>query len=223
MQRRRVADSITIELAGEAIVLHPERALVWPAGKTVFIADLHLGKADLFRRAGIAIPEGTTLTDLQRLTQLVDSFQLENLIVLGDFVHGRSSPSAVHRSHFEVWRRRHQALRVVVVEGNHDRYEQETRPLWDVEWVSEGFQVGPFVCAHHPRASEHGYVLSGHVHPVVKLHASSRERARIPVLCVTRDYAILPSFGSFTGGAEVEMADQERVYGFAGARVWKIR
>jgi DNA ligase-associated metallophosphoesterase len=223
MQRPRVADSVAIELAGEQVVLYHDRALIWPARRIAFVADLHLGKSDVFRRAGIAIPEGATLADLNRLTGLVESHQIDTLIVLGDFVHGRTSMGSAHRNHFAAWRERHQALRVVVVEGNHDRHERETRDAWNVEWVCEGFNVGPFVCTHHPRVSDEGYVLSGHVHPVVKLHASSRERTRIPVLCVTHDFAVLPSFGSFTGGAEVELADHQRVYGFAEQRVWKLR
>jgi DNA ligase-associated metallophosphoesterase len=223
MRRPLVTDSIAIELAGEEVMLHHERALIWPARRSAFIADLHLGKSDVFRRAGIAIPEGATLADLDRLTHLVHAYQIETLVVLGDFVHGRTPMSSAHRSHFSVWREMHQSIRMVVVEGNHDRHERETRDTWSVEWVGEGFAVGPFVCAHHPRASAQGFVLSGHVHPVVKLHASSRERARIPVLCVTRDFAILPSFGSFTGGVEVDLDGHHRVYGFADRRVWKLR
>lgn len=223
MRRQRVTNSLAIELAGEEVLLHHDRALIWPARRAVFVADLHLGKSDVFRRAGIAIPEGATLADLNRLTRLVEEEQIDTLIVLGDFVHGRTTMSSAHRNHFAMWREHHQSLRVVIVEGNHDRHERETRDAWNVEWVGEGFQVGPFVCAHHPRASQSGYVLSGHVHPVVKLHASSRERARMPVLCITQDFAVLPSFGSFTGGAEVELVDHQRVYGFAEQRVWKLR
>jgi DNA ligase-associated metallophosphoesterase len=189
----------------------------------MFIADLHLGKSDVFRRAGIAIPEGTTRTDLERLTRLIDAFEIENAIVLGDFVHGRSSETAVHLQLFMDWRRRHRAVNVVVVAGNHDRHVQGTREQWNVEWVREGFRTGPFICTHHPRADTAGFVLSGHVHPVIKLQASTRERVRIPVLQLTRDYAILPSFGSFTGGAEIEVDDDDRVFGFAAERVWQIR
>jgi DNA ligase-associated metallophosphoesterase len=218
-----VADSVPIELAGEQVVLHHERALIWPAGRMLFVADLHLGKSDVFRRAGIAIPEGATLADLKRLTRLIEAYDINTLVVLGDFLHGRSSFGSVHRSQFAAWRDGHQSVHVIVVEGNHDRHDHESRAAWNVEWVKEGFAAGPFVCAHHPRSSTHGFVLSGHVHPVVKLHASSRERARIPVLCVTRDFAVMPSFGSFTGGAEIELDDHERVYGFAGERVWKLR
>jgi hypothetical protein len=32
----------------------------------------------------------------------------------------------------------------------------------------------------------------------------------------------LPSFGSFTGGAEIEALPSERVYAFAARKVWPI-
>jgi hypothetical protein len=49
------------------VVLVGARALYWPARRALLIADLHLGKADVFRRAGIALPSGGTGEDLQRL------------------------------------------------------------------------------------------------------------------------------------------------------------
>jgi metallophosphoesterase superfamily enzyme len=44
---------------GERFVLLPEKAAFWPAMKTLFVADFHLGKAASFRRAGIPLPPGT--------------------------------------------------------------------------------------------------------------------------------------------------------------------
>ncbi len=36
--------------AGKPVQLLPERALWWPAGQALFVADLHLGKAATFPR-----------------------------------------------------------------------------------------------------------------------------------------------------------------------------
>ena len=41
-------------MAGESVELWPQRALFWPAGGTLFIADPHFGKAAAFRNFGIA-------------------------------------------------------------------------------------------------------------------------------------------------------------------------
>ncbi|HXH01105.1 MAG TPA: hypothetical protein VNI56_02790, partial [Xanthomonadaceae bacterium] len=59
-----------VDIAGERFELLGERALHWPRRQRLLIADLHLGKADLFRRAGIGLPRGGTSRDLQRLSAL---------------------------------------------------------------------------------------------------------------------------------------------------------
>jgi metallophosphoesterase superfamily enzyme len=42
---------------------------------------------------------------------------------------------------------------------------------------------------------------------------------RLPCFFFTRDYAILPAFGPFTGMADVEPQAGDRVYVVAGAQV----
>lgn len=49
-----------IALHGERIDLLPERAAWWPAARTLFVADAHLGKAAVFRARGLPVPEATT-------------------------------------------------------------------------------------------------------------------------------------------------------------------
>ncbi len=66
-----MAPELPITLAGESVHLLGARALYWPARDALLIADLHLGKADLFRRSGIGLPSGGTSDDLQRLGAVV--------------------------------------------------------------------------------------------------------------------------------------------------------
>jgi metallophosphoesterase superfamily enzyme len=40
---------LPVDYAGETVWLLPERALWWPAGRVLFVADLHLGKAATYR------------------------------------------------------------------------------------------------------------------------------------------------------------------------------
>ena len=86
--------SVEVGLSGERLIVDPDRALIWPAQGTAFIADLHLGKGEIFRRAGIPIPEGTTQTDLQRITRLTADHGLQRVVLLGDFLHGASKGRA---------------------------------------------------------------------------------------------------------------------------------
>lgn len=215
-------DALNIELAGEELIVDAQRALIWPAEATLFLADLHLGKSDIFRRAGIPIPEGTTAADLDRIESLVQRYELNRVVLLGDFLHGRSFSKAAYTEAFAVWRRTRADLEFTVIAGNHDRFDAFRSLDWNVAWQREGVSIGPFICRHHPGPSREGFVLAGHVHPVMFLYGSARERLRVPVLWIRDGYAVLPSFGSFTGGAEVSPAQSESVYAFAADRVWMV-
>jgi uncharacterized protein len=217
-----VSEVIELALAGESLLVHADHALIWPQERTVFIADLHLGKSEIFRRSGIPIPEGTTRDDLQRIRGLIQSYGLSRVVLLGDFLHGPSKGTATHIDEFRQWRIEDRDLEFVVVAGNHDRRAAGTELADCVRWETEGYALGPFACCHHPCTIQSRYVLSGHVHPVVFLHGSHRERLRVPVLWVQEQCAVLPSFGSFTGGAVIEPGDQDRLYAMAAHRVWQL-
>jgi DNA ligase-associated metallophosphoesterase len=218
-------NSCPLVLAGESLLLHPQRALLWPARSVLFVADLHLGKSDVFRRSGIPIPEGTTATDLERLDRLVAAHGLSRIVLLGDFLHAAADTNQLepyYAQAFTQWRAARPQLEFVVVAGNHDR-RAAGRELADiVQWQAEGWREGPFVCRHYPGAATEGYVLSGHVHPTIRLQGSHRERMRVPVCWVRPDYAVLPSFGSFTGGGHIEPQPEDELFAFAANRVWRL-
>jgi uncharacterized protein len=193
---------LEIQLRGERLQLHPERAVVWAARSTLVIADPHFGKDDIFRRAGIALPRGPAIADLQRLTELITANACTRLVVLGDFLHGATQAGDGFLHAFRVWRQAHGSLTVDIVVGNHDR--RESAQVWQqiVGWHTRPLIEPPFVLAHEPAAHPEGYVLAGHIHPVMRLRRRSGG-GRIPVFWQRRDYLVLPSFGSLTGGAEV--------------------
>jgi uncharacterized protein len=213
---------IEIDCAGETLLLTSDRAVVWPAKRTAFIADLHLGKTEVFRRSGIPLPEGGTQADLQRLDHLIAGHELQRIVLLGDFLHAESRGASTHGEAFVRWRMSHPTLAFVVVAGNHDRRAAGRELAEVVEWHLNELSLGPFVCRHHPGGSPLGYVLCGHLHPTIYLHGSQRERIRAPVCWVRQEYAVLPSFGSFTGGATIEAAPTDRLFAFAAGRVWRV-
>ena len=77
-----------IEIGGARVALVPECAVWLTDSRSLLVADLHLGKAQSFRRAGIPVPAGTTAATLGRLDELIGRHQPAELIVLGDFLHG---------------------------------------------------------------------------------------------------------------------------------------
>ncbi|RBC79810.1 phosphoesterase, partial [Xanthomonas oryzae pv. oryzae] len=89
-----MGDSVQLQLAGETVELLGERALYRPAHRALLIADLHLGKADVFRRAGIGLPAGGTAHDLERLDALLAHRDVQALWILGDLLHGPAPRAA---------------------------------------------------------------------------------------------------------------------------------
>ena len=194
----------------ERLVLHAEGAAHWPASRTLVIADPHFGKDDIFRRAGIAVPRGPTLADLERLSRLLVRTASERLLIVGDFVHGASAHGDDVRRQFALWRARHAALDVLLVAGNHDRHETWT-PWQSVMRVSDdALHEPPFVFAHEPCADARGYVIAGHLHPVFS-HAALGARA-VRVFWRQAQALVLPSWGEFTGGARVTAAPSDGLY-----------
>ncbi len=184
------------EVAGEVLHFHADRALFWPSRQRLLIADLHLGKGDVMRAAGIAIPTGGTDHDLARLDGLLRRTRAGELWILGDFLHGRRSLAVEH-----AWRElvaSHPGLKVSVVGGNHDRFLDPDAV--QLALLPEDVREGPFRFRHHPRSASddsRDHVLCGHLHPVVKLPGLP---GRYPAFVLTRGEVMLPAFSAFTGG-----------------------
>jgi DNA ligase-associated metallophosphoesterase len=208
----------SIALCGEQMLLHPDKALVWPARKTLLIADPHFGKDDVFRRAGIALPRGPAIADLQRLTALVDANGCERLMVLGDFIHAATHAGDDFLRAFRIWRSAHSQLVIEVVAGNHDRRENTEKWRTVAHWHDKAVVEPPFVFAHEPAGDPRGYVLAGHIHPAMHL-TRVRRRMRVPVFWKRPDYLVLPSFGSFTGGAVIRPDKGDQVFAVGPERV----
>jgi DNA ligase-associated metallophosphoesterase len=188
------------EIAGQTLHFLADRALYWPARQRLLIADLHLGKGDVFRVAGIAVPSGGTAHDLDRLDALLRLTSARQLWILGDFLHGPRS-GAVEVA----WRqllRCHRFVTTSVIGGNHDRALDPA--ALQVTLLPEDVDDGPFRFRHHPRAraeASEQHVLCGHLHPVVLLPGLP---GRFPAFVLDRNQTVLPAFSRFTGGMVVD-------------------
>ncbi|MET0231179.1 MAG: ligase-associated DNA damage response endonuclease PdeM [Rhodanobacteraceae bacterium] len=196
-----MADAFAFECAGEQLVALADRALLWPARRRLVIADLHLGKGDAFRHAGIAVPRGGTRHDLDRLSALVTAHDAAALWILGDMLHG-ALVDTHWRDAWNAFRTRHAPLAIVVVAGNHDR--ALARAALDVEIETSRRIDAPFVFSHLRERVANAVSISGHEHPVVHLPSLG---GRVPCFRVADDAIVLPAFSAFTGGHPVAARD----------------
>ncbi|WP_394001153.1 ligase-associated DNA damage response endonuclease PdeM [Luteimonas sp. WGS1318] len=210
-----VPGALEIALAGETVVLLPDRALWWPRMSLLAIADLHLGKGDHFRRAGIALPRGGTALDLQRLDALLDATHATRLLVLGDLLHAAVN-DAPWREAWSRWRVGRAALSVELVSGNHDRALRAQPALAGALGLHVHgalLTFAPFVFVHDPAdaADVAGYRLGGHLHPVVRLPGVPR----LPAFRFDDTAGVLPAFTAFAGGWRVDREPGTRLFACA--------
>jgi len=223
MSEVRIACETGVAAADEPtpdILLLPGRAAFLPASQTLLVADLHLGKAATFRRAGIPVPEGSAQRDLERLAQLVRSHDVRRLIVLGDLFHAKGGCTPQVFAEFAALRARMADIAVVLVLGNHDRAVGRLPASLGIDACLPSLDEPPFHLVHEPAtgvtaSSRDLFTVAGHLHPTVAIRSPSGDRFADRCFVAEPSVLVLPAFGSFTGGHRVEPAE--------GMRLWIAR
>lgn len=217
-----VAPICAADWAGERVHLLAAPALWWPAQRTLFVADLHLGKAATYRALGQPVPGGSTARNLARLDALIQAQAPTHLVFLGDFLHARQARTPTLLQALADWRARHADLAMTLVRGNHDDRAGDPPADLRIEVVDEPHPLGPFAACHHPQTHATHFVLAGHEHPVFRLQGAGRDSLRLPCFVQDRAQAVLPAFGEFTGGWLAPSGPGRRFHVVGDGAVWSL-
>ena len=200
-----------IRLRQQTLELHPLKAIYWHEKKALLLADLHLGKAGHFRRAGIAVPHAVRHDNYDRLINLLLEYRPERVLLLGDLFH--SDYNQAWEDFVDLLAQFSGSTQFELIPGNHDILEADyyaeaglvVRPI---DWIE-----GPFLLTHHPRKSypDGYYGLAGHIHPGVRLYGAGRQSLRLPCFYFGQTGGILPAFGAFTGLSDCAVQTGDRV------------
>lgn len=200
--------------AGKAVYWEEERALI--------VADLHVGKAAHFRKAGIAVPGNIVEEDLYRLQQLITKYNPQRLIVVGDMFHSSANNEV---QYFRIWRNQFPHIRFELVTGNHDIMDPSVYASLDVQ-LMDTLTLGGIYFVHDPKDKPVNggglYAMSGHIHPGVWMVGNGRQRLRLPCFYFGAEGAILPAFSAFTGTYCVEPGEDSEVFVIGGTGVFKV-
>lgn len=182
---------------GEPVVLDGRHALWRPSTRELLVADVHVGKSELFRREGLPVPPGDLDADLARLSELVGAYAPDRLVVLGDWVHHREGLTQPVIDTVSAWRRE-VATPLVLVRGNHERTVARMPASWSITEETAPLVVQGWSYTHEPDEAS-GVVVCGHVHPAVRV-GGLIHGVRLPCFWGQGETLVLPSFGRFTGG-----------------------
>ncbi len=186
-----------ITIKGQDIILDKERAIYLPQEKLLAIADLHLGKAAHFRKAGLAIPNTVSKKDLSRLKQLVEIYQPKTLLINGDMFHSDYNDEITE---FGKWRKELGQLEIVLVKGNHDRQRKQVYEDLAISVIEPCLELAHFTFLHDATdCKTDKYAIGGHIHPGISVYNNTKQRLKFPCFYFGNSHAILPAFSNFTG------------------------
>ncbi len=211
---------ISCALAGEEVSLLAAKALYWPRKKILVLGDLHLGKAAHFRKHGLAVPATVEEDNLKRLASLIEWLRPTEIIFLGDLFH-----SSMNRSwdQFASFLKAYPRLRRCLVIGNHDILPktsfQEAELL-----LHPSLHIPPFTFTHDRDADCTGFNIHAHIHPSFRLRGLGRQSLKLPCFVIDRKkrYAVLPSFGAFTGSSMVSKGKHQDIFLCTGTSISKL-
>jgi len=202
-----------ISLFGLRLQLLDDKALYLPDAKVLLVSDIHLGKAETFQSFGIPISNQVNQENLDRLRSLCQKLKPKQLFILGDLFHSKKSLVPEVLIDWDNFLKEIKAKTTLIV-GNHDRRLISSLPPLAMKAQAEAVTLGPIMLSHEPELQHLSTLnICGHIHPVIKLR-SATDSLRLPCFFVERDQKrlTLPSFGEFTGGYEVELAENTCAY-----------
>jgi uncharacterized protein len=204
-----------ITVLGTALQLLPEKAIYIESLQLLLVSDVHLGKSETFQAAGIPISNQVNQDSLDRLQALCLKAQPKTLMILGDLFHSRFS---LVKDVIDGWAQFLAAVQVDVklIVGNHDRALSKSLQPLSIECFTEALQYNRLLLSHEPCSQPNVLNICGHIHPCVRIK-TKLDQLRLPCFYLERKEKrlVLPSFGAFTGGYEVELTSGSTAYAIA--------
>lgn len=214
-------DSTELNFGGERVFLLPEKALWLPNIKSLVIADVHWGKIDHFRKAGIPVPVKGNDKNAETLISIINQFKPQRVIFLGDLFH------SVYNDGWETFGQIRKAFfysSFELVIGNHDILSDRQYERHNILLHEEILRLNNLLLTHEPleEIPEGVFNVSGHVHPGAHLRGMGKQSVILPCFYFKSNQCILPAFGAFTGLATVQPKRGDKIFVVANGNVLSI-
>mgnify|MGYP001239259428 CR=1 FL=1 len=191
-------------LAGAVLEARPAGTLWWPAERLLCVADLHLGKAErMARRGGALLPPYETRDTLARLAAEVAATAPLQLVALGDSFDDLAAFDGLAAEARDALMTLAAGRRVVWIAGNHDPGPVDLPGSHLAELA-----LGPLTFRHIALDGAAPGEVSGHFHPKARLGGTRR-----PCFVLDGRRAVLPAFGTYTGGLDCLDPDLRGLFG----------
>jgi len=187
-----------------------QRAIYWHEENALLLADLHLGKDGHFRKEGIAVPPVVTKNDLKKLSKILNQYECEKCIFLGDLFHSVYNEQL---NWFKTFTKSHPNITFILIKGNHDVLTSEEIATMGLHIITEELIMRPYMLSHHPVKTETLYNICGHIHPAVVVQGKGKQSLKLNVFHFGKKQAVLPAFSEFSGTFTMKIKKSDKVFG----------
>lgn len=206
-----------ITVCGKPFRAHLSGALYWPASHTLIIADLHFEKGSSYAAHGQFLPPYDTRETLTRLAAVIDHYDPDTIIALGDSLHDYQAIERISDADLAILRLLQEDREWLWITGNHD-------PIIDPRLggtICEAITIDGIVLRHAPQPAAVTHEIAAHMHPAARLvlHGTSLRR---PCFVGNGRRLVIPAFGAFTGGLNVLDTAFAPLFGTDGLSVWML-
>ncbi|HCN50317.1 MAG TPA: ligase-associated DNA damage response endonuclease PdeM [Chryseobacterium sp.] len=207
-----------ISIQNEIFILTNQRAAFREQGKALILSDLHIGKTAHFRKNGIALSNHIMKNDLQRLSALIEYFQPDKFIVVGDLLHAGDNSDV---DEFCTWKSQYPDLQFYLIEGNHDRISASLEKKLCLDFKADLLEIDGFIFIHDFEPIKSGFQITGHIHPGIVLHSAIKS-IRLPCFALSDNQLLLPAFSKFTGLDTKNLPKKSKFFVFTDAEIYEI-
>jgi len=216
MARQGRAPPAFLELR-PGLVIDNGRYALWPASKTLAIADLHLGFEGAAAQDGAYFPRVQKKAVMERLVKVLSDRRPARILVCGDLKHtfDRNLDTEWEEIKEVVALLKADGRQLDLIKGNHDNFLKNALPK-DVT-LETTMETEDAIFVHGHKMPENGRALLertgrdgrtlvlGHEHPGIRLKDGIGAVLRLPCFLYHRkaDLLILPAFSFLTEGTDV--------------------
>jgi len=212
-----MGDVEEIDLSATPVLLHRSGVMICPQDKVLVVADLHFEKASSYAERGVFLPPYDTAATLAALDRILDTFQPELVIALGDSFHDRRATDRLPEVFRGEINRLQQRRQWIWIAGNHD---PEPPADLDGDHALE-IAIGNLVFRHEPLDGEAPGEVAGHLHPAARLRRRGRS-VRRRCFATNGQRIVLPAFGALTGGLNVLDSAWSGIFPGRGFETWMM-
>ena len=207
-----------VTVCGKQLIADNSGALYWPGEHTLLVADLHLEKGSAHAARGMMLPPYDTRRTLMRLAEVIDRYEPDRVIALGDSLHDVGAAERMADEDLQILHM-HAGGPGVDLAQRQPRSRHRSAPSAAARAASS--TIGGIALRHEPAPGCVTHEIAGHMHPAARLSMYGYSIRR-PCFVGNGRRLVMPAFGAFAGGLNVLDDAFQPLFGNGGIAVWML-